>query len=59
MNHWISCNVYAKTFKSVQKQLEEQFAKFKYLKDYPKGKRKTTYQKEYDTFVKYCGKLLS
>ena len=47
MNHWISCNVYPQLHKWAQKQLKGHFAKFKYLKDYPKIKKKGTYRKEY------------
>ena len=40
----------------VQKQLKDHFLKFKYLKNYPKMKKKDTYWREYNIFVKNCSK---
>ena len=41
----------------VQKQLKDHFLKFKYLKNYPKMKKKDTYWREYNIFVTNCSKL--
>ena len=57
MNHWISCNVYPQSQKWVQKQLNYHLLKFKYLKNYPKMKKKDTYWREYNIFVTSCSKL--
>ena len=51
INHWIKCNVYTQTRKSVQSRLTAYFDKLKYLKDYPKNKKKDTYWKQYSEFV--------
>jgi hypothetical protein len=59
MNHWIKCNVYTKTRKRVQEQLQEHFAKFKYLRDYPKKKKKATYWNKYNIFIANCKKLFN
>ena len=57
MNYWISCNVYPQSRKWVQKQLKDHFLKFKYLKNYPKMKKKDTYWREYNIFVTNCSIL--
>ena len=51
MNQWVSCNVYPQIHKCVQKQLKELNAKFNFLKDYPKVKKKDAYWKEHNLFV--------
>ena len=51
MNHWVRYNVYTLTRKTVQSRLTTHLEKLKYLKNYPKGKQKDTYWKQYDAFV--------
>lgn len=51
MNQWVSCNVYPQIHKCVQKQLKDLNAKFNFLKDYPKMKKKDAYWKEHNLFV--------
>ena len=51
INHWIKCNIYTQTRKSVQSRLTAYFDKLKYLKDYPKNKKKDMYWKQYSEFV--------
>ena len=39
------------------KATQRYFLKFKYLKNYPKMKKKDTYWREYNIFVTNCSKL--
>ena len=51
MNHWVKYNIYTLTIKTVPSRLTTHLEKLKYLINYPKGKTKDTYSKQYYEFV--------
>ena len=50
--HWIFCNVYPKTPRSIQFIIDALWNDFKYLRYYDNRKKNNTYWGKYDSFVK-------
>ena len=57
MNHWISCNVYTISLKSIVKRVSTLRTRYIYLKEYPKLKKKDKYWGEYNEFIEQRAKL--
>ena len=58
MNHWIFCNVYTQTYKTVKKRIKGYVDEYHALKNYPKAKRKGAYLQRYNQFLSDCKKLM-
>ena len=57
MNHWISCNVYTITKRSVINELEKLVTNYNNLKKVPLKKKGPTYATNLDNFSKVCTEL--
>ena len=57
INHWVNCNVYKQSGKTIQQRLMVILKKYKYLREYPKDKKKDTYWNEYQKFIIACRNL--
>ena len=55
MLHWIYCNIYTQSYKTVRKKIEELYKEYKAIKDYAKKKRGETCWNQLDKFIKECG----
>ena len=57
INHWVNCNVYTQSRKTIQQRLMVILKKYKYLREYSKNKKKDTYWNEYQKFIIACRNL--
>ena len=57
MNHWISCNVYTITRKSITNKLEKLVITYNNLRKVPLKKKGPTYDTNLDNFSKLCTDL--
>ena len=57
INHWVNCNVYKQSRKTIQQRLMVILKKYKYLREYSKNKKKDTYWNEYQKFIIACRNL--
>ena len=55
--HWIFCNVYPQTLKTIKKKLQECLDQYQQLKKTQRQKRGRTYHERLDLFVKSCDTL--
>lgn len=55
--HWIFCNIYPQTLKTIKLKLQECLNEYQYLKKVSKKKRGKTYYTKLDLFVQSCGTL--
>ena len=56
INHWVHCNVYTQSRKTMQRIMVI-LKKYKYLREYPKNKKKGTYWNEYQKYIIACRNL--
>ena len=57
MNHWIACNIYTVTFKSVRRKLEKMSTTYTTLKKHPAKKKSETFSNNLKNFAKECESL--
>ena len=57
INHWVNCNVYTQSRKTIKQRLMVILKKYKYLREYSKNKKKDTYWNEYQKFIIACRNL--
>ena len=57
INHWVNCNVYTQSRKTIKQRLMVILKKYKYLREYSKNKKKDTYWNEYRKFIIACRNL--
>ena len=57
INHWVNCNVYTQSRKTIQQRLMVILKKYKYLREYSKNKKKDTYWNECQKFIIACRNL--
>ena len=57
INQQVNCNVYTRSEKTIQQRLMVILKKYKYLREYPKDKKKDTYWNEYQKFIIACRNL--
>ena len=57
INHWVNCNVYTQSRKTIQQRLMVILKKYKYLREYSKNKKRDTYWNEYQKFIIACRNL--
>ena len=54
MNHWIACNIYTVTHKSVREKLEKISTTYTTLKNYPAKRKSETFSNNLNYFAKEC-----
>ena len=57
MNHWIACNIYTVTYKSVREKLEKMSTTYTTLKKHPAKKKGETFSNNLKHFAKECESL--
>ena len=57
INHWVNCNVYTQSRKTIPQRLMVILKKYKYFREYPKNKKKVKYWNEYQKFIIACRNL--